>query len=980
MRWVRGVLLAVPAAAAMSYLWAGGQEKPPTYAAVKAIFAAHCFTCHAGETPAAGLDLSKPEGIRRAMKPGDAYASALVRRLKGEGGLPHMPMGFAPLSTEKIRTVEDWIRSGASFAVSQVTHWAYVAPVRPPIPETQQKGWIRNPIDAFVLARLEKEGMSPTAEASREALARRLYLDLIGLPPSPEEIDEFLGDTSADAYERLVDKLLASPHYGERQARPWLDLARYADTEGYESDVTRMAYQWRDWVIAAFNSNMPYDRFTIEQIAGDLLPEPTIDQLVATGFHRNTMFNREGGVDPAEAHFNVILDRANTTATVWLGSTLACARCHNHKFDPFTQKDYYRLAAYFANTVAEPRGDANLGAEKWHEPEITIPSPEVTAKIEALEKEIARLSVDVGPEEEYQAWLARASAPVAWTVPRGTSAFSDGGTLLSVGGDGAILATGENPANAVYTLRFEAANATAMRIEVLPHGSFKLFGPGRASSGNFILSAVEVLADGKRASLKDIGASFVQNGYDLRRMLTGDTSSGWAVYGRIGQPSELIVSLAAAVSGQIEMRLMFASKEWPQHTFGHFRISHTGSETPLNQLIPADVKRAIASGGDARAFYVSTAPSLESTRAALRTRSAELEAARAKIPRAMVLKEKPGGGIPKMHVRRRGEFLSLEEEVDAGVPDSLPDGGDALPQNRYGLALWLVDKSNPLTARVEVNRVWEQYFGRGLVSTPDDFGTQGAAPTHPELLDWLAVEFMQSGWDLKLLNKTIVMSAAYRQLSVADAARRAKDPENELISRGPRFRMEAEMIRDSALAASGLLDRRIGGPSVMPYQPDGVWDSPFSGERWQPSAGGDAFRRGLYTFIKRTAPYPNFMSFDATSRENCTATRIRTNTPLQALTLLNDLGMLEAAKGLAKRMLSVDGDARKRIEFGFRCCTSRTPATEETSRLGQLLDSLTSKYRSLGEESKKLADTPEGAAWVMVANTLLNLDETITKG
>lgn len=708
---------------------------------VAPILKAHCLSCHSGSSPSAGLDLSNQGSLLRVVQAGNVERSKLWRRIEGLDDKPRMPMGFAPLSKEQRATIADWIREGARFDAQAKAHWSYVAPKVPPVPAVRSKNWPRNPIDHFVLSKLEKQGWSPSPPASPEILLRRVTLDLTGLPPTPEDTDRFL--SGAETYEQVVERLLASPHYGEHQARMWLDLARYADTHGFEKDPSRSAWLYRDWLIGAFNRNLPFDRFTIEQLAGDMLPNASRDQLVATGFHRNTMHNLEGGVDQEEAHHYVVVDRVNTTATVWLGSTMSCARCHDHKFDPTSQKDYTAMLAIFGNTEIKKTGDARVSEEKWGEPNMRVATP---AQL-ALER-----------------------------------------SLLD-----------------------------------------------------------------RRAHL-------------------------------------------AARNDQEAIKKL---------------------DTDLRQL-------------------------------------------RTQIPTAMILKEKPSKAPLQAPLLERGEWLGKKGTVEAGTPHFLPPLREKA--NRLSLARWLVNRTNPLTARVQVNRMWESHFGRGIVETSEDFGTQGSKPSHPELLDWLAVRFMESGWDMKAMHRLIVTSATYRQSSDLTPKLKESDPQNVLLARGPRGRLDAEAIRDNALAVAGLLNRKVGGPSVMPYQPDGIWNSPYSGERWVNAQGEDRYRRGMYTFIKRTAPYPAFTTFDAGSREECTVRRPKTNTPLQALALLNDPVMLEAAAALAKRI------AEKGLDYGFRASTGRRPSPAESARLKLLREGLIAKHGKTPDESLQI-----------VALTLLNLDETITK-
>jgi len=661
--------------------------------AVFQIGRARCLSCHQGANASAGLDLSKPAGWTKLIVAGQPEKSILMHRILGSDGKPRMPMGFAPLTAADTGAIKEWIAGGAQIAELPEKHWAYQAIRRPSVPKIPG---VTNPIDAFVRTRQLAKGLKPNPPADGLTLRRRLYFDILGLPPTLAELNAPI----------KLDALLDRPEYGERQAQFWLDLARYADSDGYEKDLNRPGvWRYRDWVINAFNRNMPFDQFTTEQLAGDLLPKPTNDQLVATGFNRNTMFNTEGGVDPAESMYQTIVDRVNTTSTVWLGSSMACARCHDHKYDPFTQRDYFRMYAVFNRPQYRRNGDIKVGGETWIEPELKLD-------------------------------------------PKG--------------------------------------------------------------------------------------------------------------------PPTLVMA--------------------------------------------------------------------ENTQRALRA--------------------------PIYH---RGEFLSPRESVPSGIPHFLPSAKDTVI-NRLTLSKWITDPRNPLTARVQVNRMWAQVFGRGLVVTQEDFGTQGTPPTNPTLLDWLASELIDSHWDLKHIWRLIYSSDTYRQSSEVSAAKYQQDPMNDYLARGPRFRLDAEAIRDQALRAAGLLNAQIGGPSVMPYQPEGLWQTPYNGESWDVSKGADRYRRGIYTFLKRSAPYPSFTTFDAGSRETCLVRRSRTNTPLQSLALLNDPVYTEAGKALAQRMAQ-EATPEAGIRMGFNLCTSRPPTTAETIRLEKL-------FRSFNQ--------PE-TGFQTVAMVLLNLDETLTK-
>jgi cytochrome c553 len=966
------------------------------------ILKAQCLSCH-GDKASGGLVLSSGKSIAKGggsgpiVVPGDPAKSILIKRLKGEDGLEQMPMGFAPFSAEKLALFERWIKEGADLTdTDQTRHWAYVKPMRPKLPEVNDKAWIKNPVDNFVLARLEKEGLKPSPEADRETLIRRVSLDLTGLPPTIKEVDDFLKDKSANAYEKVVDRLLASPHYGERMARPWLDLARFADSDGYERDPRRTAWPWRDWVINAYNHNMPFDEFTIEQLAGDMLPNATMDQIVATGFNRNTMTNQEGGVDQDEALFEVVIDRVSTTSTVWMGSTLGCARCHDHKFDPFTQKDFYQFFAIYNNPEYEGVGDKNVSAQVYFEPFMRVISPEQQKQEAALRDEITAATAALAKstpviDAAREQWIKDLN--VSWLSPAPSGAESDGGVKLAIEPDGRMVASGENPATAVYTVKYKpgATTISALRLEALTHPSFVRTGPGRSDNGNFVVSRIEVKINGKDAPLKMARASFSQQGFGPEGIFDKNFDTGWAISPNFGRGHEMVVELASPATlkegDEISITLDQRS-QFPQHTLGCFRFSFTNLEHASELAVDPSVRTSAANPNRSELENSKLAKvfgqqgwATEAMRNRLVTAETSLKTLVDSTPSALIMRDKPTTGPLKANIHIKGAYVAKGDEVEAGIPGFLSSVPIEGPVNRLSLAKWLVNKDNPLTARTQVNRFWEMFFGRGIVETSEDLGTQSSPPSHPELLDWLAVEFMDKGWDIKSVLKTIVTSATYRQSSVVTAEMMENDPSNVLLARGPRFRMEAEMIRDNAYAAAGILSPRVGGPSVFPSQPDGIWFSPYSGDMWKNSEGDDFYRRGLYTFWKRTAPYPSFLALDATSRESCTVRRVRTNTPLQALALLNDDAMMVAAKGLAKRMIK-DGGASPadRVRLGFRLCTARMPEAAEVDRLVAFYNKMKTKYAGEERLTGALAGDPDAAAWTMVANVLLNLDETLTKG
>ena len=1031
----------------------GQDASPATPSGTEADFArdiqplleGRCYECHGPEKSRGRLRLDRKVSALKggmtgpAVVPGDSENSVLLRRLLGLDGEDRMPLDEDPLPAEQIALVRAWIDQGAPWPETPTTatahhteetpqHWAYRAPGRPALPKVARAGWVRNPIDRFVLARLEQEGLAPTAETSKTLLLRRVSLDLIGLPPTLDELDGFLADQRPDAYERQVDRLLASPHYGERWARPWLDVARYADSNGYEKDQLRTMWKYRDWVISALNADMPFDQFTIEQIAGDMLPDATVDQRIATGFHRNTLLNQEGGIDVEEARWETLVDRVNTTGTVWLGTTIGCAQCHNHKFDPFSQQDYYEMLAFFDN--AEYTVFGRPGSEHYiAEPTLDLPTPAqaerrtaLLAERDALNEKLTAPAPEI--DEAQPAWEQAMRDVGGQWMPLTPDRASATGATLTVRPDHSILASGRHPGSDEYVIesRLPEGLLTGFRLEALPDPSLPGGGPGRDYYGNFVLTGfrVEILSPGAGSSEPvafSRAASDDSAGGDVTELLkpgaggyaARDLPSGWSIDAtrdteRLPRQAVFVPPspVQAPAGTHVRITLGFQGGNVGQ-ALGRFRLSVTGDDNPLRTVsLRAKTRALLAIAPDARTddqretlrtAYRGQVPSLDPVRARLAEVDDALEDL--DIVTALVMREEPSFERPSTLFRERGAYMSPGERVYADTPEILPPlPPDQMP-NRLGLARWLVSPDNPLTARVTVNRAWEQIFGRGLVETSEDFGAQGAEPSHPDLLDWLATEFIRLKWSQKSLHRLIVTSATYRQSAATSPALIEKDPYNRLLARGPRFRLSAEGIRDVTLAAAGLLSRKIGGPSVFPPQPEGIWDNPYSDEKWVESKGEDRYRRGLYTFIRRTSPYPAFTTFDATSREFCTVRRVRTNTPLQALAGLNGEAAFEAARALAHRMLSeVPAEAgaapadvlRARAAHGFRLCTSRSATDVEVARIVAAYEKQLERYQAdRAAAAAVMQGDPAGgnlaeqAAWTLVANALLNLDETLTK-
>ena len=1001
---------------------------------IQPIFDDNCVRCHGSSVQQNQLRLDSLAGLMqgslhgKVVIPGNSKDSPLLRRLLGLDE-PRMPFGNPPLEAEKIGLIRAWIDQGAPGApVPEVgsdsargagvktTHWAFVTPVRPAIPEVKEKAWVRNPIDNFVLARLEQEGLSPSPEADKETLIRRVSLDLVGLPPTLADVDAFLADKSRNAYEKLVDRLLASPHYGERWARPWMDLARYADTNGYEKDDRRIAWEFREWVINALNQNMSFREFTIEQIAGDMLPNPSTDQLIATGFHRNTLLNQEGGIDQEEQRWYTLVDRVNTTASVWLGITLGCAQCHNHKFDPFTNKDYYQFLAFFDNAQYKTQ---NLGqGEGWIlEPEIELPTSEQEKKSSELRAEIEQLQkvLDTSTPEleaaqaKWEEEMKRAGAE--WTTLRPSHYASAGGATLTLEDDLSVLASGKNPEADTYTLEAttDRTGITGVRLEVLNDSSLPHGGPGRDPEGNFFLSGLQVEAAPEdkpqaiqKVVFKEAVANESQAGYSVKNLVSTEPGpKGWAIEAAPA-PTPLIRQAVLIPDKPFgfasETLLTIRLKHEMRHAsrnIGRFRLSVTSISDPASMArLPARVapileippaQRTAEQKNQLAAAYRALSPLLQPTRDRLTEAKKSLQ--NLGILTSLIMRER-NSEVPSTYMHIRGSYLAVGDKVNAAVPAVFKPLPKNEAPNRLALAQWLVDDDNPLTARVQVNRFWETLFGHGIVETSEDFGSQGERPTNPQLLDWLATEFLRQGWDMKKMIRLMVTSATYRQSSRVTPELLERDPYNRLLTRGPRFRVEAEMVRDIALAASGLLSPKIGGPSVFPYQPEGVWDLVYNDDKWVMSESEARYQRGIYTFVRRSAPYPSLTTFDAPSREFCTVRRVRTNTPLQALTTLNDPVFFEAAQALARKIMSDAGsDPSAGVVYAFRRCVTRRPKPEEVARLlafySLQLDRFRRDSKAASEVTKgfngSTAEVPELAAWTMVSNVLLNLDETVTK-
>lgn len=1177
-RWAWSLALVV---AGLAQVPAGGVDFTGE---VRPILAAHCFKCHGPDEGARqaklrlderSFALAPAESGTRAIVPGKPDESELIRRVLSSDADEQMPPPSAkkPLSLAQKKILRDWISNGAEYR----PHWAFVPPVRPARPKVQATDWPRNAIDDFTLAAMEKAGLSPSPLADRATLIRRVSLDLVGYGPTPAEVDAFVADASPDAYERLVDRLLASPAYGERWARKWLDLARYADTNGYEKDRPRTMWPYREWVIAALNRDMPFDQFTREQLAGDMLPGATLAQRIATGFHRNTMLNEEGGIDPLEYRFHAMVDRVNTTGTIWLGLTLGCAQCHTHKFDPIAQKDYYRFMA-FLNNADEPRmplpdpAVSKRGAEvaaqiarmeadlanqfppdgpmTWQTAVAISRTTESGAELRPLEdgsilvvgksaeKDVYTLSFDttlaeviamrlealpnpslpaggpgrksahfqvteiaiertapgakpvpVRPERATSShaaprfplelaldgnsetgWVplnAAPSGPVSatfwfaepladsirsrWIVrieqkgePHRTlgrfrislGRFADDGRtiadlrrehksrrfaewlvaeqahavrwnvlrptavaaslpVLTVEADDAVFVTGDQSKSDTYTVSFGPLRqkVTAIRLEALADDRLPEGGPGRVDYegpfGDFVLSEISLMKAGKKVPFQRGTQSYASGANTAAAAIDGNPQTGWSIDGAQGRSHSAVFNLQQPLEPGQSFELTMLFEKHYSANLGRFRISVTGDDRatarglspemenllllPVGQRTYADVARL-------EAFFLSVAPELAGPRSRIR-------AVRDTMPRlseVLVFVERPKNHPRPTYLHRRGEFLQPTDRVTPEVPEVFPPLAADNPRDRIALANWLVRPDNALVGRVTMNRQWAAFFGRGIVRTLEDFGYQGESPTHPALLDWLAVEFAESGWSMKRMHRLLVTSATYRQSSKTTPEHLAKDPANRFLARFPRVRLEAEAIRDSLLRAAGLLCERVGGPSVFPPQPAGVSSEGAYGPlAWHTSTGSDRYRRGLYTFAKRTAPFAMATTFDAPSGEACVVRREASNTPLQALTLLNDVVFAEMAQAMGRDLAGRPGPDSARIELLFRRLVARKPTPEEAAAMGKYLarqrDRLARKELDAAAIAGSATNAPECAAWTLAARAAQNLDECVTK-
>lgn len=1163
MRFFHSCLFAVSVALVPSGLVGASSSDIPDFTRqIRPILSDKCFRCHGPDEDERkggddGLRLDTPEGARvdlggyQAIVPGNPAKSEIISRLLSEDLEERMPPRKTgkEVTPQEIDLIKRWIAGGAKYS----RHWSYEKPVRAPWPKVKARAWPKGAVDRFILAKLEKEGLRPQPEADRPALARRVALDLTGLPPTLEEVDAFVADRSPAAYEHFVDRQLAKPAYGEHWARAWLDLARYADSKGYADDQPRSIWKYRDYVIDAFNRNLPFDRFTIEQLAGDLLPNPTEEQLFATGFHRNTMNNTEGGTDDEEFRSAAVVDRVNTTMVVWMGTSMACAQCHTHKYDPLTNQEYFQLFAIFNQSEDADRSDETPVLEFYTEPQ--------KAQRAVWEKEIAALDRTlIAARSAHTAaaekWAREFPARLDWQFPKPAAVKSAGKAEVTVQDDGTVVvAPGQK--KDTYTVEVPVADGaavTALRVEALPDDALPGKGPGGAE-GNFVvtriragikpaepirraryvrvelpgkdrtlqLAEVEVFSNGQNVAAGGVASqSSTAEGAEAGRAIDGRTDGdfaknsvtqttssenpwweldlnssqpleriviwgrtgaeatpaglkvmlldeqkqpvweltardaprpsrvfnlgdpvefklnrvvvdfsqpefdesfiiteqeprtpnprkktalkkGWGVEGSVGKTHTLSVQPAKPFTLQPGEKLVVTLEQQSaveNATLNRFRIGTTvdprsgehlrlpAAELAALQL--AATERDAAQNALLLDYYVrQVAPELKEPRERLATLHRSLE--EMPINSSPIMRELAADQQRKTHIQLRGNFRALDEEVSPGVPAAFSPLPAGAPANRLTFARWLVDENNPLTARVLANRLWEAIFGIGLVRTSEEFGSQGELPTHPELLDWLACDLVEGKWDMKRFLKTLVMSAAYRQSSKVTPEALAADPENRLLSRGPRFRLGAELVRDQALAVSGLLSPKMHGPSGRPYQPAFDLRAAFgSALDWKTSAGEDRFRRGLYTEWRRSSPYPSMVTFDAPNREICTLRRNRSNTPLQALVTLNDPVYVEAAQALARLVAAGDHSVAAKVHDGFRRVLMRPPTAAELQEVAALYKNAAATYAAAPDQAAALIANPDNpppagippaelAAWTAVANVLLNLDETLMK-
>ena len=951
---------------------------------IRPLLSQNCFSCHGADEGAreANLRLDNFESAtspsrkgRTAIAPGSLENSQMVARIFSDDPDEIMP---PPDSGRKLnegqkQLLSRWIESGANYE----QHWAFVPPNRPTPPEESLKSdWPQNELDQFILSRMQDHGLKPSPEAEAATLFRRVALDLTGLPPEPAELEAAINSEDPFAYEHWVDRLLQKPEFGERWASVWLDLARYADSAGYGSDPLRDIWRYRDWVIQALNSNMPFDEFTIQQIAGDLLPDATEDQILATAFHRNTKTNTEGGTDDEEFRVEAVRDRINTTMQVWMGLTFGCAQCHTHKYDPISHKEYYQMYGYFNQTADNDRPS--------EEPRISTPTPENLIRLAELHAQADVVAeFETASNEVWSQWQEQWESTLKSSGPTGGVVLSDwrwAGPFEAENFDEAFKKDSELAELSNFS---ELVDASTQDLESTD-GAVILFKDPRENSAVYLTRTVHSWTTRPvEFSLgSDDGIQFWLND---ERLVSNKTS-------RAAEPDQE-KARGMLKPGDNKVVLKIVNGGGPSGFY--FNITSTWPEGEIGDILSMDSLDRIEEQKDKLARYYRTlSPALREEQRQLAQARQTAKSYENSMPRTPIMKELPEDDRRKTFIMIAGSFLNPGDPVEAAPLGSFHPMPEDAPNNRLGLARWLVDRRNPLTARVTVNRFWSRLFGEGIVSTEEDFGSQGELPTHPLALDWLAVDFMESGWNVKELLKTLVTSSTYRQSSKVTDEHLEKDPDNRWLARAPRFRLPAESLRDQALNLAGLLTPKMYGESVFPPQPPNMWQAAFNGQRnWATDTDEDRFRRGVYVFLRRTVPYPGLATFDAPSREVCTLRRIRTNTPLQAFVTLNDPGFFEAAQGLAKRIVrEMEGDVSNRVATGYQWVTGGAAEAEEVQALVELFEAELEWYEQHPEDAKKLSNNPltgpmpaqcseaELAAWTVVTNVLLNLDRFFMKG
>jgi len=1000
---------------------------------IRPILANHCYQCHGpdAKTRQADLRLDTQAGLAEQRDPPliiqhRPAASELIHRITTTDSDVQMPPPDSNrnLSSAQINLLTQWIRQGANYS----GHWSLQPLVKPAVPQLKKRvaKWARNPLDHFILAKLQSAQLQPSTPAPAATLLRRLTLDLTGLPPTPIQAQAFLANPTAEHYEQIVDNLLAQPEYGEHLAWNWLVAARYSDTNGYQGDRTRTSHFWRTWVINAFNDNMPFNQFTVEQLAGDLLESPTLDQRIATGFNRNHPLNGEGGRIAEESRVEYVFDRTETTGTVWLGLTVGCARCHDHKYDPLTQREYYEMYAFFNNIDETGRVDAGGDAN----PVLKVPTAAQRQRFDSIKRELANAtgSERLPAEKEEQArneWIQALQAEhkhherfLGWNTLIPLKATSSAGATTSIDSGGGVLITGKLPDKDDYTIVIDQPqkNIKAIRLQPTTHERLEFNGPGRAS--NFVLTSFELTVthpDKKPRPLKiqDAVADFTQSSFDVKHTLSPSAESGWAIWDGDLKTSidrqaifYLAEPLTLAQGEQLTVTLRHQSKH-AKHTLGYFRLATTTDAKPTlktNDAPPSQIASVLAKPAgiwNAAETELVAQYHREHTDAYVTARKqrvlleTEQQRMRASFSQTMVMRDR--SEVRETKILTVGQYDSPlnDELLQVGTPASLGLLAKDAPRNRLALAQWITSTGNPLTARVTVNRFWQQIFGSGIVKTTEDFGTQGELPSHPLLLDWLAADFQEHNWNMKRLLKTMVMSATYRQSSHTSVTAQLLDPYNRLLSHSPRFRLPSHTIRDQVLAVSGLLVTKLGGPSVKPYQPEGLWaDFSFGKIKYQQDSGDALYRRSLYTFWRRSLGPPNM--FDEANRQTCNVRTARTNTPLHALTTLNDITYIEAARVFAQRVMQLHEQHDRRLEHLFRAALLREETATEKAILQRMFTTAHAYYQDSPDKCKELlqiGDTPyeqtldpfdnqdliDLATYTNIANMIFNTDEFLTR-